>query len=123
MRKVILISPDETVVHLLKSNSLFLNIEPEVINYSGDILNQIKLRSPDLVIIDFILNDDNGGSLCHQVKLDPKLHDLPVVLLSQYTSLHPIAAKFGCSTVITKPVNLHELQETINNLLQPEAIH
>ncbi|MFD0764374.1 response regulator [Mucilaginibacter lutimaris] len=123
MRKVILISPDDTVVHLLKSNSQFLNIEPEVICCSADILNQMKQSSPELLIIDFILNDDNGGTLCHQIKSDNELHDLPIILLSEYTSLDPISAKFGCSNVITKPVNLHELKETINNLLQPQAVH
>jgi DNA-binding response OmpR family regulator len=123
MRKVILISSDEKVVHLLKINALLLNIDLQTIECSGDILCEIKTRSPELLIIDFILNDDNGGALCHQVKLDSQLHDLPVILLSEYTSLDPIAAKFGCSTVITKPVNLNELQETVNNLLQPHAVH
>jgi DNA-binding response OmpR family regulator len=123
MRKVTLISPDETIIHLLKANTRILNIELEVIAYSGDVLLEIKMRMPELLIIDFILNDDNGGALCHQVKLDPKLHDLPVILLSEYTSLNPIAAKFGCSTVITKPVNLRELFETMARLLQPQAVH
>jgi DNA-binding response OmpR family regulator len=123
MRKVILISTDETVVHLLKANARLLNIELEVIAYSGDILREIKMKGPDLLIIDFILNDDNGGALCHQIKLDAALHELPIILLSEYTSLDPIAAKFGCSTVITKPVNLRELFETMTHLLQPYAVH
>lgn len=100
-----------------------LNIELEVIAYSGDVLREIKTRMPELLIIDFILNDDNGGALCHQIKLDARLHNLPVILLSEYTSLDPIAAKFGCSTVITKPVNVHVLFETITHLLQPQAVH
>lgn len=99
-----------------------LNIQLEVIAYSADVLREIKMRMPELLIIDFILNDDNGGALCHQVKLDAKLHDLPVILLSEYTSLDRLAAKFGCSTVITKPVNMPELFETINHLLQPQAV-
>lgn len=123
MRKVLLVSLDEAVVHLLTNNALLLNIELEVIACSVDFLRKIKLSSPELLIVDFILNDDNGGALCHQVKLDTQLHDLPVILLSVYTSLDPIAAKFGCSTVITKPINLDELGQAINNLLQSQAAH
>jgi len=122
MRKAILISTDEMVVHLLKSNTELLNIDVEVIAYSGDILREIKMRTPDLLIIDFILNNDNGGALCHQIKLDAKLHDLPVVLISDYTSLNAIAAKFGCSTFITKPLKLTQLLDTITKLLQPQSV-
>jgi hypothetical protein len=40
MRKVILISTDETVVHLLNSNAGVLKIEPEVTMPSGDLLSE-----------------------------------------------------------------------------------
>jgi len=116
MRKVILISTDETVVNLLNSNAGVLEIEPEVTMPSGDLLSEIKEKKPDLLIIDFILNDDNGGGLCHQVKSDSQLHGLPIILLSEYPSLERIATKFGCSTMITKPLNLYKLTEGLQNL-------
>ncbi|TSD65012.1 response regulator [Inquilinus sp. KBS0705] len=99
-----------------------LNIELDVFSSSGDVLQEIRQRKPDLLVIDFILNDDNGGGLCHQVKSDMQLHELPIILLSEYTTLDRIASKFGCSTVVNKPISQPDLYENINNLLQQQAV-
>ncbi|MDB5126988.1 response regulator [Mucilaginibacter sp.] len=123
MRRILLISTDAAVKELLCANSSLLNANVEVNECTQDLLQKIKHRKPDVLVIDFILNNDNGGGLCHQVKSDPQLRDLPVVLLSEYTTIGRIASKFGCDAIVNKPANVRHLTSAITNLLRPHHAH
>jgi CheY-like chemotaxis protein len=123
MRRILLISTDAAVQELLCANSSLLNADVEVNECTPDLLQKIKQRKPDVLVIDFILNNDNGGGLCHQVKSDPQLRDLPIVLLSEYTNINRMASKFGCNAIVNKPADVRHLTSAITNLLQPYYTH
>ena len=123
MKRILLISTDATVQELLCANSSLLNAQVEVNECTQDLLQKIKQHKPDVLVIDFILNDENGGGLCHQVKSDPQLRDLPIVLLSEYTTIDRLATKFGCDAIVNKPTDVQHLAAAIINLLQPHHAH
>ena len=119
MKNILLVSTDDDVLELIQSNSNLLNADIEAIDTAYGLLSKVRSKHPDLLIIDFILNDDNGGSLCHQIKSDPHLHDLPVILLSDYPNMERFATKFGCDAMLNKPFDLNRLAEILNNLPEP----
>lgn len=116
MREVQLISTDTAVLGFFETHSVLLDINVQTLKPSPNLLSDIYQNRPDWLIIDFILNDDNGGCLCHQIKCDRQLHDLPVILLSEYSTLDRIASKVGCNIILSKPLNIDDLVNATKNL-------
>jgi CheY-like chemotaxis protein len=123
MREVQLISTDTAVLDFFETHSVLLDINVQTLKPSPNFLSDIYQNRPDWLIIDFILNDDNGGCLCHQIKCDGQLHDLPVILLSEYSTLDRIASKVGCNIILSKPLNIDDLVNATKNLTDLQALH
>jgi CheY-like chemotaxis protein len=105
---IVLISNDSATVNSFMEQCRRLQVRGRVIQSTSGLLEKLYQQSPDLVIIDFVLEDINGGSLCHQIKCDKRLHNLPVMLLTEYNDLQRFATKFGCSQILNKPLNVSE---------------
>ena len=45
-------------------------------------LEAIRRRRPSLVVLDWMLPDQPGTEVCRQLRADPALRDLPVLLLT-----------------------------------------
>jgi len=114
MKNVLLISPDTGLADSVRANLLSLNIALNVLPSSDNVFTHLRNNRPDLVMIDFILQDINGGGLCHQIKCDPELHDLPVVLLSEFPGLKRFSTKFGCNLILNKPLDMNAVMKILD---------
>ena len=104
IQEVFIVSNYSDATQCLDHYSTALNLKCRSMESADELFFSIRQNKPHLVIIDFILNDINGGTICHQIKCDPVFHDLPVALLTEYNSLENIAPKFGCEYLLVKPL-------------------
>ncbi|CAM2006782.1 response regulator [Acanthopleuribacter pedis] len=76
-------------------------------------------QSFDMVIIDFFLADDDGGRLAHEIKKQPKLAKLPILLLTSVPRRGDAAKmlEIGVSGYLTKPVKLSRLYDAIGTIM------
>jgi two-component system phosphate regulon response regulator PhoB len=91
-------------------------------------MKKVKKERPDLIILDILMPRESGIKMYHELKLDPNLKDIPVVMLSgvsKRTFLRSQAAltEFGDETVpepqayLEKPVEPEDLAETLKKIL------
>lgn len=82
-------------------------------------LAELRRQRADLVIVDFVMPKMNGYQFCREVRLDPMLRDLPIVLMSAKGD--KIRGQFvqqtGAIDAITKPFDPLALQAVIENAL------
>ncbi|HEY9001550.1 MAG TPA: response regulator [Mucilaginibacter sp.] len=122
MKKILIVSSDRHLLGMLKHELSFRGYTIDTIDdpYSTTLL--IQLFAPDLLIIDFILNDHNGGAISHQVKSDPETQHLPVILLSDYVLETHYPSRFGCDMVIEKTDEIQPLILGIQHLFQEKEM-
>ncbi len=89
---------------------------------------KVKDEKPDLIILDILMPRESGIKMYHELKKDPSLKKIPVVMLSavsKRTFLRSQAAltEFGDETVpepeayLEKPVEAEDLAEIIKKIL------
>jgi signal transduction histidine kinase len=82
-------------------------------------LQAIRDNRPDLLISDIVMPEMDGYTLCSEIKREPDLKDIPVILLTSLTD--PEEAIKGLQSkadnFITKPYNKDFLLERIRSLL------
>ncbi|MCD6385687.1 response regulator [Candidatus Sumerlaeota bacterium] len=75
---------------------------------------------PDLILLDLNMPKKNGYEVLKEIKSDPELQDIPVVVLTVSSSEEDILQtyKMGASSYITKPVTFDGLINTMKMLVQ-----
>ena len=92
----------------------------------GDIgLQKVREEKPDLVLLDIIMPTQDGFSVCEEIKKDPQLADIPVVMLHSFAQKKgetdiPVSAglELEAEGYIDKPVEPEELLRYVGKMLQ-----
>jgi two-component system, OmpR family, response regulator len=110
-KKRILVVDDETsITRLLKLNlELIGNYEVREENSGAHALEAAREFKPDLVLLDVMMPDMDGGDVAAALKKDRDLRKTPVVFLTAAVKLEELSAtggKIGGRTYIAKPLNV-----------------
>ena len=75
---------------------------------------------PGLVLVDLRMPLMDGWQLCHALKSDPSLDDIPIALLSAEPDLEEEARALGAIAILRKPVDVEVLCELADTYCIPE---
>lgn len=81
-------------------------------------LECLRAGAPDLVITDYMMPYMDGAELMRQIRQDPELTGLPIILLSAALPEDTDLAGLADAT-LSKPVSIDELLDAIARLLPP----
>ncbi len=120
MQRQILIVEDsptqlEQLRYILEQNGYLVKAAREGLTA----LNMIRESAPDLVISDIVMPELDGYSLCRIVKEDPKLKEIPVMLLTNLSDPQDVikGLQAGADNFLTKPYNENFLLSRISYIL------
>ncbi len=125
--KVLLIDDDPDFV---AATTIVLESKPyQVITaLDGDEgLKKARQEKPDVIILDVIMPTKDGFAVCEEIKKQPDLADIPVLMLTSFAQRvgeSTVSVSKGLSTeaedYIDKPVNPNELIRRIERLLRKD---
>lgn len=74
-----------------------------------------SVMTPDLILLDINMPKKNGFEVLQEIKADPCLRDIPVVMLTTSERENDIARSFaeGACSYITKPVEFEQFVEVV----------
>jgi len=81
---------------------------------------QVADRRPDLMLVDWMLPDMSGLEFTRQIKRDPELRELPIIMLTARAEESDKVAGLegGADDYVTKPFSPRELVARINAVLR-----
>jgi CheY-like chemotaxis protein len=82
-------------------------------------LKLIATEKPDIIILDIMMPDVSGLDILRQMRQDPELADIPVVVVSAKSMPADIkiGMEAGASTYLTKPIGFLELKEAVERAM------
>jgi len=83
-------------------------------------LREALKEKPDLILLDISMPVMNGPEMLEQLKKDPNLKDIPVIMCTALCDADDIArvSVYGVTDYVTKPFDFTELMEKITNILK-----
>ncbi|MDT3677389.1 MAG: response regulator [Burkholderiaceae bacterium] len=119
MKTHVLIAEDEP--HIVESLSFVLRRSGyEVSSVFDGEAAMLKLRSdpPDMMILDVMLPKLNGFEVLKQVKSDPALRTIPVIILTAKGQVQDrrMAEEIGVDGFMTKPFSNREIVDEVRRL-------
>jgi CheY-like chemotaxis protein len=112
----ILIADDE--LRLRKVVAMFLKKSGHDVKEAStgeQALETLKLGGTDVVVLDVVMPGIGGIETCRQIKNDPVLGNIPVILLTANVSSEDreLGIKVGAQAYVTKPFSPKDLLEKI----------
>lgn len=121
MPKQILIVEDEAdFQELLRYHLAPLECEVSVAASFAEAMTQAARMRPDLILLDIMLPDVDGLSLCEALKTEPALVEAPVWIISAAHSqtTRDIARASGAVEFFSKPVDFKLLKSRVSEWLR-----
>ena len=109
----ILIIDDDAVARDLLARTLRkegFRVETAADGWQG--LDRARLIRPDVITLDVLMPGIDGWSVLQQLKADPDLTDIPVIMISMIDE-KPLGFSLGASDYLIKPVNRQQMISTL----------
>ena len=123
-QRILVIDDEPSITRSLKLN-LEANggYEVRTVNNPRHALEMARKFKPDLVLLDVMMPEMDGGEVAAQLQANPMLKDVPVIFLTaivsnQETGGHEMVS--GTNAFLAKPVDWHELKACLAEHLGSE---
>ena len=119
-RRILIVDNDLNTTHLVKvlleRTGHYLVLEE---NDAAKAHQSARNFRPDLILLDVVMPETDGGEIAAQIEADPELHNTPIVFLTALVTR--AEAKSGLSIqghpILAKPVSIPELINAIEQHL------
>ena len=120
-KRILLVDDETSFTRLLKMNlEQTGDYQVREVNQGILALSAVEEFKPDLILMDVIMPDMDGGSIAGRLKDEGRLKDIPIIFLTAAVSkeeAYQTQGVIGGNMFIAKPVNLEKLLESIKSHL------
>jgi len=122
--RILVVDDYPALVTLMRHKLVQLGFEVFTAQNGNDALEIIKKDYPDLVISDVEMPVMDGYELCRQIKSDPNLSTIPVILITSLVTSESLlkGISVGADNYLTKPFDNDTLLAKINDLFSQSIV-
>lgn len=115
----VLVAEDSSLMRMYIGTGLKRIPEIQVIEVENgaEAMKVLKEGGVALVILDINMPNLNGFEVLRNMRQDPKLKKVPVVLCTKEANARKEGDKLGADAYLTKPVNQVDLNKTVKKFL------
>lgn len=115
MAKVLVVDDETMTVDLL---SMYLNLighEPLSAQSGQEIWERLAEGQPDAILLDLMLPDMDGLSICRELRAQAGTRSIPVIVISAYSPpQHEAARAAGATAYLSKPIPFDQLRQLLD---------
>jgi len=118
--RILVVEDDYDIANILNIYFDGQGYTVQVAGTGADALLKVKEQRPHLIMLDIMLPDMDGYSVCQQLRSRPETSDIPILFLTQKDerSDRISGLELGADDYITKPFDIEELKLRVQNSLR-----
>jgi CheY-like chemotaxis protein/anti-sigma regulatory factor (Ser/Thr protein kinase) len=115
VRKALVVEDEVDVGQILAEHLRRWGYEPTVLTEGKPVIPWVRAHQPDVVLLDLMLPDIEGFTICEHLKLDRETNLVPIVMVTALTGeknrLHGF--QVGANRYLTKPFTAEDLRKAV----------
>ena len=122
--RILIVDDEHDFIELLQYKLAGHGYELIVANDGVHALSQARTQKPNLILLDILLPDLDGLSVCEILRRQPGTKKIPIIFMSALTGdITKRTATMQADDFFTKPLDLNRLEKRIEELLhfEPKA--
>jgi DNA-binding response OmpR family regulator len=121
--RILIVDDEPDFIELVQYRLAGLGCEFIVANDGVQALSLARQSKPDLILLDILLPDLDGLSVCQILRRQPATKKIPVIFMSALSSdITKRTASMQADDFFTKPLDLVQLERRITELLHLEPV-
>ena len=120
---IVVVEDEQAIQDVIAYNLRREGYEVLLAGHGNEGLALIQSKRPALVILDLMLPDGSGLTLCRDIKSEPKTKNIPVIILTAKTEEvdRVVGFELGADDYVTKPFSVRELILRVKAILKRGA--
>jgi CheY-like chemotaxis protein len=121
---VLIAEDNAALADVIRFNLSRVGLAVTVARHGQEALDMLRASRFDLVVTDFHMPQLSGQELCEQMRLDPQLELIPVILLSAKgleLDAERLRRELGVRAVLFKPFSPRDLARTVQQHLAAQC--
>ncbi len=122
-QRVAIIEDEADIVEMVRYNFRKEGFEVDSYDRGRDGLENIRRNPPDLLLLDIMLPDQDGFTICRQLRSEERLKNLPVIFLTARAAEvdRIVGLEIGADDYVVKPFSPRELVARAKAILRRQA--
>jgi DNA-binding response OmpR family regulator len=117
-KRLLVIDDDKDLLEMIKAYFEMEGYAVFTLPRVDNIFKAFSQYSPDLILLDYQLPEENGDKICQQLKSNPATFNVPVIMISGYSKAELNRDYHGWNGVVSKPFDLPVLQSVVEKFLK-----
>jgi DNA-binding response OmpR family regulator len=119
-RKILIVDDDETFRLVLSESLSARGYDVQSAANAVEAKARISERPPDIVLLDIMMPDMDGVTLCRELRSAEAMRHVPILIVSALDDSETVkeALLFGATDFMVKPVDLVKAEKKIEDLLK-----
>jgi DNA-binding response OmpR family regulator len=117
-KRLVLIEDSQLQAMRLQQELSHYGFQVEVANTGGQGLARIRAEQPDAILLDVMLPDTDGYTLCQRLKGDQDLAHIPILLLTSRSAHEATVEGLSVGADAYVPKDMNTVQNVVDVLLQ-----
>jgi CheY-like chemotaxis protein len=105
----------DVLVDLLASDARGFKLETATDGYEA--LIKVGAFKPSVLILDVVMPRLDGVEVCRRLKASPETRTIKILGMTGYPGMIPALLEAGADAGLTKPLDLRQVQQTLERLL------
>jgi CheY-like chemotaxis protein len=122
-KRILVVDDDENILSLERTILEQKGFDVTAAGGGAEALKLLGEHAFDLVLLDVMMPEIDGFTVCRKIKEDPRLKDVPVIFLTAKGGGEALAEGFesGAVMYINKPFTANKLLTIVNTMLESRA--
>jgi len=117
MKKILIVEDDNKIANLLGDYLKSANFSVSIFNRGDNVVNEVRLNRPDLILLDVMLPGADGLSICKEIRF---FSIVPIIMISARAEEidRLLGLELGADDYICKPFSPREVVARIKSILR-----
>ena len=122
-QRIVIIEDEADIVEMIRYNFRKAGFEVDSFGRGREGLEALRRNPPDLLLLDIMLPDEDGLSICRQLRAEDRLKELPVVFLTARGEEidRIVGLEIGADDYVVMPFSPRELVARVKAILRRQA--
>ncbi len=116
MAKALIVEDEPELGHLLGEHLQRWGFDVHILREGKEVVHWVRTNKPDFVLLDLLLPDVDGFTICETLKLDRETNLIPVVMITALSGPQERVRglQVGANCYLTKPFSSADLKKAID---------
>jgi DNA-binding response OmpR family regulator len=116
-KQIMIVDDDKNILDFMHLALAFEGYDVRISTTGRDLPKMRRNELPDLILLDVKLIDEDGRTICRELKSNEQTKDVPIIMLSAHVSERKLRQECPVDDFLPKPFELGTLLNKVEKLL------